>query len=289
MKRNSLSQSVIAYVYHFVYHSVLKICGVKMGKSRHELDGKIINLRRGLAIYKVKASPYYRVRVWIPSQKRRVVRTSKTSDRVEAISIAEDFLNTLGTRGYLNEVPRARTFEHFANSLVLTEKARGERGEISARLWSVTKFYLEHRKWGVLRRFANVDVGAIQTTDYHKYLNWVQQQDSSLSPATLNHIASVFSKVLKLARQEGAIEFIPATPRIKRQDNPRCFFRFHPLVSRDQDQYKLLLSTAKAMAQEEVRVRETIVTEELYDFILFMVHSFLRPTESEIYAVTHRD
>jgi len=43
------------------------------------------------------------------------------------------------------------------------------------------------------------------------------------------------------------------------------------------------------MAEEKVRVRETIVTDELYDFILFMVHSFLRPTESEIYSLTHRD
>jgi hypothetical protein len=93
-----------------------------MGKSRNELDGKIVHVRRGLAVYKVKASPYYRVRVWIPSQRRRVVRTTKTSDRIEAISIAEEFLNTLGTRGYLNEVPRARTFQHFANSLVLTER-----------------------------------------------------------------------------------------------------------------------------------------------------------------------
>ena len=43
--------------------------------SRNVLQGKIINLRRGLAIYKVKASPDYRVRVWIPSQKKRIVRS----------------------------------------------------------------------------------------------------------------------------------------------------------------------------------------------------------------------
>jgi hypothetical protein len=43
------------------------------------------------------------------------------------------------------------------------------------------------------------------------------------------------------------------------------------------------------MADERIRVRDTIVTGELYDFILFMTHSFLRPTESEVYALTHRD
>ena len=260
-----------------------------MAKSRYSLNGKIINLRRGLAIYKIGASPYYRVRVWIPSQRKRVVKTTKATDRVEAISIAEEFLNSLGTRGYLNEVPHSRTFETFANKLLLSEKARGERGEISKRLWTVTKFYLEHKSWGVLRRFAKTDIGAIQTKHYHQYLVWVQEQDLSLAPATLNHIASVFNKVMKFALQEGVIETIPATPRTKRNDNPRSFFRFYPLVEKDEDEYELIKTTAKAMAKEKIRVRETIVTEELYDFILFMVHSFLRPTESEVYTLTHRD
>ena len=186
-------------------------------------------------------------------------------------------------------MPQSRTFANFANKLLLNEKARGERGEISPRLWKVTKFYLEHKSWGVLRRFAKTDVGTIQTKHYHQYLDWVQEQDSSLAPATLNYIASTFNKVLKLARQEGAIENIPSTPRTKRLDNPRSFFRFYPLVEEDEDQYQLLLKTAKSMATEKIKVRDTVITDELYDFILFMVHSFLRPTESEIYALTHRD
>ncbi|MGZ4862292.1 MAG: hypothetical protein ACXV2E_05875 [Halobacteriota archaeon] len=260
-----------------------------MANSRNAIVGKIINIRRGLAIYKVGASPYYRVRVWLPSQQKRLVKTTKSTDRVEAITIAESFLDSLGTRGFLDEVPQSRTFEFFANKLLLNEKARGERGAISIRLWKVTKFYLEHKSWGVLRRFAKTDIGSIQTKHYHQYLDWVPEQDSSLKPATLNHISSTFNKVLKLARQEGAIEAIPATPRTKRSDNPRSFFRFYPLVERDEDEYQLLLKTAKAMAAEAVRVRETIVTEELHDFIMFMVHSFMRPTESEIYALTHRD
>jgi hypothetical protein len=258
-------------------------------RNRNALQGKIFNLRRGLAIYRVGASPYYRIRVWIPSQKKRIVKTTKTDDRAEAISIAEAFLNTLGTRGVLNEVPQSRAFETFANKLLHNEKARGERGEISKRLWTVTKFYLNHKHWGVLRRFAKTDIATIQTKHYHQYLDWVQEQEPSLRPATINHIASVFSKVLKLAQQEGIIDSIPATPRIKRQDNPRPFFRFHPLVDKEHDEYQTLLKTAKTMAEEKVRVRETIVTDELYDFILFMTHSFMRPTESEIYAITHRD
>jgi hypothetical protein len=272
-----------------VDHYSQKLTAATTMQSRHALQGKIVNLRRGLAIYRVKASPYYRVRVWIPSQKKRVVRTTKTADRTEAISIAEELLNTLGARGILNEVPQSRTFETFADKLLLNEKARGERGEISRRLWTSTKFYLNHKKWGVLRRFAKTDVTTIQTKHYNQYIDWVQEQDSSLTPATLNHIASVFAKVMKLARQEGAIEFVPATPRVKRRDNPRAYFRFSPLVDKEHDEYKKLLMTAKEMADKKIRVRDTIISDELYDFILFMTHSFLRPTESEVYALTHRD
>lgn len=260
-----------------------------MSTSRHTLDGKVINLRRGLAIYKVKSSPYYRVRVWIPSQRKRLVKTTKCTNRIEAIEVAEEFLNSLGTRGYLNDVPQARTFQFFANKLLNQERARGERGEISARLWKTTKFYLEHDHWGVLKRFSNTDVGSIQTKHYHQYMDWVQETNRSLTPATLNHIASVFNKVLKIARQEGAIENLPATPRIRRKDNPRSFFRFAPLVKPEDDEYQLILRTAKQMAVEGVRVRDTTVTEEFYDFILFMAHSFLRPTESEVYALRFRD
>jgi hypothetical protein len=257
--------------------------------SRNALQGKIIKLRSGLAIYKVHASPYYRVRVWIPSQKRRLVKTTKVTTRVEAVSAAEEFFSSLGSKGVLNEIPKARTFEHFADRLLLIEKVRGERGEVSPRLWTITKFYLRHKVWGILQRFANSDITTIQTKHYHQYLAWVQERDSTLKPATLNHIASVFAKVLKLARQEGVIEFIPAIPRVKRRDNPRSFFRFYPLVARESDEYKLLLKTAKAMEVDKVHVRETTITDELYDFILFMTHSFLRPTEGEVYALTHRD
>jgi hypothetical protein len=69
---------------------------------------------------------------------------------------------------------------------------------------------------------------------------------------------------MKLARQEGVIDFVPATPRVKRQDNSRSFFRFYPLVEKDHDEYKLLLKTATEMADEHVRVRDTTTTNKLY-------------------------
>jgi hypothetical protein len=95
--------------------------------------------------------------------------------------------------------------------------------------------------------------------------------------------------VLKVARDDVVIDRIPATPRTKQRDNPRPFFRFHPLVAKTDDVYKKVLETAKTMAEENVVVRGVPVTGELYDIVLFLTHSFVRPIVTELYAIRHSD
>jgi hypothetical protein len=73
------------------------------------------------------------------------------------------------------------------------------------------------------------------------------------------------------------------------KDNPRPFFRFHPLVTKDQKEYKKLLAGARKLAADGAIVRELPVTEELYNLILFTVHSFGRPITTELYALKHND
>jgi hypothetical protein len=68
----------------------------------------------------------------------------------------------------------------------------------------------------------------------------------------------------------------------------RPFFR-HPLVPKEADAYQKLLSAAKAMAIEFVEIRGVPVTDELYDILLFLTHSFVRPLTTELYAIKHQD
>jgi len=70
-------------------------------------------------------------------------------------------------------------------------------------------------------------------------------------------------------------------PKVSKKDNPRPSFT--------EKQYKLLLKTTKEVIDEEVKVRGIQITDELYYFFVFMVHSFLRPVESEIFAIKHQD
>jgi integrase len=254
--------------------------------SRNQLQGKIIPLRSGLAIYRIKASPYYRVRIWVPSQKKRIVRTTKSTNRVEAIKAAEEYLSSLGTRGVLDEVAKDKTYEYFADKLISLDKARGEAGEISPRQWRDTQTLLYNKGWGSLGFFRSRDVSTIQTKDFLAYINSVREGQPSLSAATINHITTAFRRVMKVAQSEGVIPDIPSTPKVvKRRDNPRPYFRF----SDSNNEYQRLLDEAKKMADEGVIVYGTKVTEELRDFILFVAHTFIRPTESEVYALRHKD
>ena len=43
------------------------------------------------------------------------------------------------------------------------------------------------------------------------------------------------------------------------------------------------------MAAEGVKVRESVITDELYDLIMFLTHSFVQPIDTELYGLKHRN
>ena len=164
--------------------------------------------------------------------------------------------------------------------------AEGDRniGYLKAIRWS-----LQNADWGLLKWFGQKDVRKITTREFHDYMARLTKTRPDLSSSTKNTIMAAFRNVLKMAREEGVIDVVPDTPRTKQRDNPRPFFRFYPLVSRKDDVYKKVLDTAKEMAREGVIIRGVPVTDELYDIILFLTHSFVRPIVSELYAIKHND
>ncbi len=129
----------------------------------------------------------------------------------------------------------------------------------------------------------------LKTRDYQLFIDALAKRRPDLSASTRNMLMATFRNVLKTARDDGVIDGVPDTPRPKQKDNPRSFFRFAPLVPPEHDEWDLLKSAAKKLAADKTIVRGVPVTEELYDLILFCVHSFVRPTVSELYALKHSD
>jgi hypothetical protein len=149
--------------------------------------------------------------------------------------------------------------------------------------------FLDNDQWGLMKALGDQDVRQIKTRHFQQFMDTVAVKRPDLSPSTRNGLSATFRNVLTGASNDGVIDQVPSTPRTPHSDNPRPFFRFYPLVPKSRDVYKKLLETAKQMANDRVVIRGVAVTDELYDFILFVVHSFVRPISTELYSIRHND
>lgn len=248
---------------------------------------KAINIYKGLSIYRVKNSPNWMVRVWDRKRKQYLVKTTGETSSI----LAKEAAMALGL-SLLRSAPTVQTeylFSAFAQKLLRKTKILSDTGERNPNYVKTIHWAIQNVDWGLLDYFGDHDIRKIKTNTFYEYLGYLQKKRPDLSPSTKNTLTAAFRNVLKVAVEEGVIDNVPSTPRSKMKDNPRPFFRFHPLVPKEADAYQKLLSTAKAMAIEFVEVRGVPVTDELYDILLFLTHSFVRPLTTELYAIKHRD
>lgn len=242
---------------------------------------------KGVSIYRVSNSPYWMVRVWDRKRKKYITKTTSERSSVLAKEAAQELAISLLASQPV--VPTEFTFENFAKKFLNKSRVQAKVGELNSNYVKTMHWAVTNADWGLFEFFKDKDVRELRPHSWQEYLVWVSKRRPALAPSTQNTLAATFRNVLKVAQEEGAIGNIPQTPKVKTKDNPRPFFRFHPLVKKDEDAYQKLLSEAKRMADNSVVVRGTEVTEELYDLILFVVHSFVRPTTSELYALKHGD
>jgi hypothetical protein len=248
---------------------------------------KAINLYKGLSIYRVSNSPNWMVRVWDRKRKRYLVKTTGETSSIlakeAAMALGLSLLKSAPT------VPTEYLFTTFAQKLLRKTKILSDTGERNPNYVKTIHWAIQNADWGLLDFFGDHDIRKVKTNTFQEYLGHLQKKRPDLSPSTKNTLTAAFRNVLKVAVEEGVIDTVPSTPRSKLKDNPRPFFRFHPLVPKEADTYQKLLSTAKAMSIEFVEVRGVPVTDELYDILLFLTHSFVRPLTTELYAIKHQD
>ena len=85
-------------------------------------------------------------------------------------------------------------------------------------------------------------------------------------------------KVLKEAERDSTISYIPSFPTITGKEHPRPWF--------SPDEYSQLLSACRHLRDNPPKEYD-FDFGELYDFIVFMVHSFLRPSEWKLLQNKH--
>lgn len=246
-----------------------------------------IKLYKGVSIYRTKGSPYWYVRIWDRKNKKYAVKSTGAESSLIARDVAQELALSLLKKD--QPVRTEYTFKHFGLKMLnnMQREARlgnKSQGYIKSLLWAV-----QNEDWGLLNHFGDKDVRELKTHSFQEYLADLTDKRPDIKSSTKNTLMAAFRNVLKVARDEGVIDIVPQTPRARQRDNPRPFFRFYPLVTKKEDAYKKLLETAKVMAAEEEIVRGVPVTNELYDLVMFVTHSFVRPITTELYALKHND
>ena len=238
---------------------------------------------KGLAIYQTGASPFWFARVWCPRNKKYRVRSTKETVKVEAIDQAHRIASALGSDLSKPSTPTRLTFGHFAEELIRIQHSQVQRGERSKSfVWDDVKL-LSRSDDGILAVFRDQDVRQIQSSDLREYLHLLDQnREKPLSSSSQAKHLGIVRKVLKLALEARVIDQLPLIPSVKTVDRPRPTFT--------PEEVERLYAACRELAEDGIhKVRGNAITGELQDLVVFLVHSLLRPTVSEVFSLRHRD
>ncbi len=236
-----------------------------------------------LTIYQMEASPFWYARYY---EDGKIVRRSlKVADKKEAIKAAKKVFVDLKHRK-MNKLPFTKTsgFEVCARGLAKENEARLGRGELSKQKVQYDAARLES---DLLPHFGKYEVADIDYAVISDYINTLSTVDRPLSINSLKIHLSHIKAILKYAQRMGVITSQPAFPRLKTVDTARPWF--------NSKEYSTLHSKCRAMIGTKIRVdtkagkflRNVEISQEVYDLIIFMTNSFIRPTDIKVLQHKH--
>jgi integrase len=236
-----------------------------------------------LTIYKMEASPFWYARFF---EAGKIIRRSlKVKEKREALLKAKSFFAEIKHKA-MNKLPLTRHsgFEAVARSLLKENEARASRGELSKQKIKYDEARLEA---DILPHFGRLEVADVDYDCISKYINSLSTPQRQLSINTLKIHLSHIKTILKHAQRMGVITAQPAFPALKTVDKPRAWFnsaeysKLHEVCRANIGKvYK------KAGTKGEQR-RNISITQELFDLIVFMTNSFIRPTDIKVLQHKH--
>ena len=205
-----------------------------------------------------------------------VVRSSKETSRIEAREAAEEFADSY--RGIVNSdhaQKKATSFEHYAKKLMGIQQGKSKWSEGDNKL-------LNRSKDGLICYFGKYDVTKITTGKVRDYLIHLDaNRPKRLAESTKAKHCIIIRKVLTLAVEDGLLNVLPVMPKQKTVDTPRHTFT--------DDEYKRFMKAAGDFAKRGDVVRGVLITPHHAKMFRFVVHTFLRPTEGELFGLKHKD
>lgn len=210
-----------------------------------------------------------------------IKKTTKKRTRFEAESLAKSWWleqHNLARQGLpTSQVPM---FDRFAQMVFEENQTRIDRGELSHH----TQFNEKNRYKKDIKDFLGTKF--ITNIKYKELTSFVKHlTDRNLSGQTIRVYLVFIRKVFKQAMIAGAISSVPLIPTITVKQKARGWF--------SNEEYEKLKDAAEDLAKPGViknlrlRSRYSEIDEEIRNFILFMVNTFVRPSEAKLLQHKH--
>lgn len=190
--------------------------------------------------------------------------------------MAYEFADTYHSKANSDHAQKKTTsFEHYAKKLMTVQKGKSKWSDGDNKL-------LNRSKDGLICYFGKYDVTKINTGMVRDYLVHLDQNRSKkLAESTKAKHTIIIRKVLMMAMEDGLLNVVPVMPKQKTVDTPRHTF--------SDDEYKRFLKAADECAKRGDKVRGVKITGHHAKMFRFVVHTFLRPTEGELFGLKHKD
>jgi hypothetical protein len=220
-----------------------------------------------LKLYRIPASRFWQVSMYVKGGPSSGIKKSTRCEKFnEAVEFAKEWYEDRILEQRAFRIRGTEDFSAFAEKLQATQKRQIARGDLDRLMLLQDSGKLEK---DLIPRIGDIHISKV---DYNLVDDLVEElrQERNLSSSTLKKYVVLIRKVLKEANRDGVIDFIPALPSIRSQSTPRPWFA--------PEEYKRLLAACRDLRDNPP---EDLKFDfgEMYDFIVFMIHTFLRPSE----------
>lgn len=280
-----------------------------LGKSRHRttpLPGTLSPVPAHpttLCIYKLAASSYWWVRYYKDGKIYR--RSTKEEDKNRAYRFAKDFFAEIHLkRAQGLAVTNKTSFHACAMAMLKAMESQVSRKALTQETYDIAQLRLDKT---VIPFFAGMDVADIHYEKLEAFVDMLShrggakgfgKEKEQLASSTINSYLKLVRRVLKQAFKNRYIAAIPTFPTVVVTDNARGFFttkEYSALWRRalklcgtkydirkiaDEDGVEgkgVFVKTAKN--NKGRLIRRVQITHDLHELVLFMVNSFIRPTD----------
>ena len=237
-----------------------------------------------LKIYKIPASNFYWVRYLDGT---RITRSTKTSNKKEAVSFAKSFFNQL-LYNKLNGISHVKskkltTFMQCLESVIGEDQVAAKCNELSETYARTQKQVLRKYIAEFFKDFAIEDVDYAALNAFKAYL-----YDKDLKTATIKVQFAGLKKIFRYAEIHKFIKLRPHFPKIQQDENARPPFNEQEYLQLRQTARSLVNQTFELRADDGTgkKLRNVAITEELGYLIGFMAYTFIRP--SDIKTIQHK-